>query len=246
MPNYTSFQNFLKNNTSNKISLTISEIERIIGGSLPFSAYKYPAWWSNSPTHPLMKKVLGIGWRSGNLNLKDKTISFSKDLIPNEKNIMINNNTKPIPTSKTNSTNHSNIEKICVVTACGNKKEDVPLPAWRIYKSPRIKAVYRRKGGEDMYILSAEHGLLPAEKIIKPYNRLLDPDRIQKLLPKIESTIKKYDKIIYFRAGARKLYEQCLEIACKNTGVRLESFGFGFMGEINELENKISKAKRNP
>ena len=32
-----------------------------------------------------------------------------------------------------------------------------------------------------MYILSAEHGLLP-EKVISPYNRLLDEDRVNPLL----------------------------------------------------------------
>ena len=48
----------------------------------------------------------------------------------------------------------------------------------------------------------------------------------------------------YFKAGARKLYEDCLNTACKNMGVEMESFGFGFMGGINELENRISKSKK--
>ena len=63
--------------------------------------------------------------------------------------------------------------KVSVVTACGNKKETIPLPAWQLYKSPRIKAVYNRKGDNDMFILSAEHGLIPAEKVPSPYNRLM-------------------------------------------------------------------------
>ena len=62
-------------------------------------------------------------------------------------------------------------------------------------------------------------------------------------MPKIESTIKGYEKIIYFKAGARKLYEDCLNTACKNMGVQMESFGFGFMGGINELENRINNSK---
>ena len=33
-------------------------------------------------------------------------------------------------------------EKISIVTACGNKKQEIPLPAWQLYASPRIKAVY--------------------------------------------------------------------------------------------------------
>ena len=133
--------------------------------------------------------------------------------------------------------------KVCVITACGNKKESVPLPAWKIYKSPRIKAVYKRKHDCDMYILSAEHGLLPAEKIIKPYNRLMDETRAKELLPNIESVVKNYDGVIYFKAGARKLYEECLKNACEKNNVKLISFGFGIMGGINELEDKINLVK---
>lgn len=237
MPSYALFSQHLEKSSSN--TYTFSQIEKIIGEPLPASAHKYPAWWSNSPTHSLMKEVLSIGWSSGNLNLKNKTISFFKN--PISKKVEDNVTKSMLTQNKT--IKHFNTGKICVITACGNKKEGTPLPAWRIYKSSRIKAVYKRKGKEDMYILSAEHGLLPAEKIIKPYNRLLDTHRANKLLPKIESTIKKYDKIIYFKAGARKLYEECLKTACNNMGVKIESFGFGFMGGINELENKISKAK---
>ncbi len=81
MPSYTKFSQHLEK-CSNITHCTFSEIEKIIGESLPFSAYNYPAWWSNSPTHPLMKEVLKIGWNSQNLNLKNKTISFFKNSIP--------------------------------------------------------------------------------------------------------------------------------------------------------------------
>lgn len=247
MSTYTPFLNYLKKSLD-KIDCTIPQIEQIIGKPLSASAYKYPAWWSNSPTHPLMKEILEIGWRSANINLKDKTISFYKGstILQKSKKTF----TKPEPISVSTPKEHKTIDtssqnKICVITACGNKKENIPLPAWKIYKSPRIKAVYKRASNEDMYILSAEHGLLRAEKIIKPYNRLLDKERVEKLLPEIESIIKNYDKIIYFKAGARKLYEECLSTACKKMGVEMISFGFGFMGGINELESRISKARGN-
>ncbi len=245
MSNYTPFLNHLKK-FSDKIDCTIPQIEQIIGKSLSASAHKHPAWWSNSPTHPLMKEILEIGWKSANINLKDQTISFYKDSDIQQKSKKVFTKSEPVSPSisKVHKTiNHSNQNKICVITACGNKKEIIPLPAWKIYKSPRIKAVHKRTSNEDMYILSAEHGLLPAEKIIDPYNRLLDKERVEKLLPKIESVIKKYDKIIYFKAGARKLYEECLDIACKKMGVEMISFGFGFMGGINELESRINEAK---
>jgi len=125
----------------------------------------------------------------------------------------------------------------------GNKKEKIPLPAWQLYKSPRIKAVYNRKGDVDMFILSAEFGLVPAEKIITPYNRLMDEKRCNELIPKIKEIVKNYDAIIFFKAGARKLYEQCLAKACEESGVKLISFGYGFMAGINDLPKKIEEAK---
>lgn len=134
--------------------------------------------------------------------------------------------------------------RVSVVTACGNKKEETPLPAWQLYKSPRIKAVYNRKGNHDMYILSAEHGLIPAEKVISPYNKIMDEKRCNELIPMVREVIKNYDAIIFFKAGARKLYEQCISKACYESGVKLISFGHGFMGGINDLPKKIEEAKR--
>lgn len=133
--------------------------------------------------------------------------------------------------------------KVSIVTACGNKKENIPLPAWKIYKSPRIKAVYNRKGNYDMYILSAEHGLLPSDKVIGPYNRIMDEQRCAELLPEIKKVVKDYDAIVFFKAGARGLYGKCLEQACSECGVKMISFGFGFMGGINELPDKIKIAE---
>ena len=90
--------------------------------------------------------------------------------------------------------------KYTVITACGNKKNPIPLPAWKLYKSPRIKAVYNRKGDHDMYILSAEHGLIPAEKIIEPYDRIMDNERCNELLPDVKKIVSQYDIVIFFKA----------------------------------------------
>lgn len=134
--------------------------------------------------------------------------------------------------------------KYTVITACGNKKNPIPLPAWKLYKSPRIKAVYNRKGDHDMYILSAEHGLIPAEKIIEPYDRIMDNERCNELLPDVKKIVSQYDIVIFFRAGSRKLYEECLSKACEMAGVKLISFGFGFMGGINDLPMYFSETPK--
>ena len=56
MPNYAQFEEFL-NNQNGSINLEFAEIEKIVG-KLPKSAYEYQEWWSNHPSHPLMKVIL--------------------------------------------------------------------------------------------------------------------------------------------------------------------------------------------
>ena len=135
----------------------------------------------------------------------------------------------------------TNGKKICVVTACGNKKHDVSMRAWQLYKSSRIKAVYSRKMDKDMYILSAEHGLLFSEKVVGPYNRVMDESRAEELMPYLVPIVAKYDTVIYFKAGARGIYKQCLEEACKKAGKKMVSFGYGFMGDIGSLQDIVRK-----
>ena len=108
-------------------------------------------------------------------------------------------------------------KKVCVVTACGDTKRDVPLPARRLYKPPRITVVHNRKCGCDMYILSAKHGLIPSEKVIEPYDMDLGRGRIAELLPDMVPVLKKYDKVIFFKAGAA--YDECMKAACDGGGL---------------------------
>ena len=52
--------------------------------------------------------------------------------------------------------------KIMLITACGNKKENKPIEAGKLYKSSRIRHLYRRSKELNIpfYILSAKYGLI--------------------------------------------------------------------------------------
>ena len=128
---------------------------------------------------------------------------------------------------------------MALVTACGAKKEDTPQPAGRLYKSSRIRHLYKRSKelGLPFYILSAKYGLINADSIIEPYDRIMTPERAAELLPQVKDTIKDFDLIIFYKGGARKEYRELIERACKETGTQLISFGYGNMGDIGELEN---------
>ncbi|KPV61966.1 MAG: hypothetical protein AOA65_2134 [Candidatus Bathyarchaeota archaeon BA1] len=133
--------------------------------------------------------------------------------------------------------------KILVVTACGGKQETSPCPAHRLYKSPRIKAVYKRKGDCDFCILSGKYGLLEPDRVIRPYNDVMTPEGAQRLLPQVVHMVKNYDTIIYFKAGARAAYLDCIKTACKTAGKTLITTGFAHMGAINNIPKIINFAK---
>lgn len=56
---------------------TFSEIENILGFSLPNSAHKFPAWWGNgSQRHSYA--WLDAGWRVDELSLPNNTVNFKR------------------------------------------------------------------------------------------------------------------------------------------------------------------------
>lgn len=129
--------------------------------------------------------------------------------------------------------------KKLIVTACGAKKNSEPMPAYKLYKSSRIKAVYNRRCGNDMKILSAEHGLLDAHKVIEPYERVLDEVRASELIPSVAKELERYDCVIFYKGGARKAYVSCIKGACQKAKKPLVLLGFANMGGINDLPRVI-------
>jgi hypothetical protein len=133
--------------------------------------------------------------------------------------------------------------KVLIVTVCGAKKNPRPMPAYKLYKSARIKAVYNRRSGCDMGILSAEYGLVRAHDVIEPYERLMDEKRAEELAPFVAEKLKEYDCIIFFKGGARKTYLSCIKAACKKIGRTLVALGYANMGGINDLHKVIELIK---
>jgi hypothetical protein len=60
------------------IILSFSQIESILGRSLPPSARRYRPWWANetSGTHTHARAWLGAGRRTRNVDLNARTVEF--------------------------------------------------------------------------------------------------------------------------------------------------------------------------
>ncbi|AJC71221.1 hypothetical protein X802_02825 [Thermococcus guaymasensis DSM 11113] len=139
------------------------------------------------------------------------------------------------------------MKKIAIATACGAKKEKFPQPAWRLYKSSRIRHLYKksRELGYPFYILSARYGLVPAERVLEPYDEILTPSKIQELIPIVSKTLKKFDVVVYYKGGARREYLELMSIASRIANTRLVTFGYANMGDIGKLESIIELVKKN-
>jgi hypothetical protein len=96
--------------------------------------------------------------------------------------------------------------RVMLATACGAKKEDTLQPAGKLYKSARVRHLYRRSKelGIPFYVLSAKYGLVDGDQLIGPYDAVLTPKQARELLPQVISVVKNYDVVIYYKGGARK------------------------------------------
>lgn len=81
MAKYSALGQYLSMLGVESITLPFSEIEKIIESNLPASAYKHHAYWANehSGTHTWAHVWQAAGWRSENLDLSGRSITFRRD-----------------------------------------------------------------------------------------------------------------------------------------------------------------------
>ena len=77
MGKYEPLPQFLSSRQGSHVRVSISEIEAILGFSLPRSAYQYEAWWSNNHTgHSHARSWLEAGWKTEALDLARRQVTF--------------------------------------------------------------------------------------------------------------------------------------------------------------------------
>lgn len=75
---YIALTAYLKKSGKDIVKMSFKEIESVLGDSLPESAYKYPAQWSNSDSQSLAFGWLDAGYMSQNLSIANQSIDFVK------------------------------------------------------------------------------------------------------------------------------------------------------------------------
>ena len=76
---YRALSSYLKNSNLERIKMTFSEIENIIGFSLSPSAYKNRASWANSTSQSLACSWLKVGYKTVEVNIAAMYVVFEKE-----------------------------------------------------------------------------------------------------------------------------------------------------------------------
>jgi hypothetical protein len=79
MSKYSQLGEYLKRQSSERIPMTFSEIERITGVKLPPSAHKHRPWWSNNPRNSVMTRIwLDAGYESEQVDMERRKLVFRR------------------------------------------------------------------------------------------------------------------------------------------------------------------------
>jgi hypothetical protein len=78
MSKYAPLGEFLRKQRAASIPMTFSQIERIVGTSLPKSK-RYPAWWSNNPWNNVMTQIwLDAGFETEQVDVEGRKLVFRR------------------------------------------------------------------------------------------------------------------------------------------------------------------------
>jgi hypothetical protein len=77
---YTPLENYLRDLPENQteVMLGFEQIERILNGKLPASAYEYRQWWDNKKegNHVNTRSWSNAGWKVESLDFTEKWVKF--------------------------------------------------------------------------------------------------------------------------------------------------------------------------
>ena len=78
MDKFIGIESYLFKSTENKIALSFSKIEQIIGCNLCNSAYQYKQYWHPSKTHILPNIILSTGYEIEYVDMQVQQITLVK------------------------------------------------------------------------------------------------------------------------------------------------------------------------
>jgi len=79
MSKYSPLQEHLQDLTVREWNASFADVEKLINGILPKSAYEHQAWWSNNPTgHSHARSWVEAGWKTEDVNMSARRLVFRR------------------------------------------------------------------------------------------------------------------------------------------------------------------------
>ena len=97
MGKYEPLTHYLQNQQREIWDAQFSDVESVLGFSLPRSAHEYPAWWANQePGHSQTRGWSDAGWETGQVDLAAKKVRFKRRRNPIGRKVVVEGTVKPI------------------------------------------------------------------------------------------------------------------------------------------------------
>lgn len=79
MSKYALLGRYLRDQAGEKVPMTFSQIERVLGARLPASALRHRAWWSNNPENNVAtREWLNAGYETAQVDIEGKRLVFQR------------------------------------------------------------------------------------------------------------------------------------------------------------------------
>lgn len=75
---YRLLSDYLHDSKDNRVSLTFSDIENMLGFKLPPSAYTHRAFWANTTSHSIALSWLGVGYETVEVDIEKGIVAFEQ------------------------------------------------------------------------------------------------------------------------------------------------------------------------
>lgn len=162
----------------------------------------------------------------------------------------------PYPQVEAHKTSHQLNPRILILMPCGASKAPTARAAMDLYTGPLWQTLRTHgqdvlsRDNTDLWILSAEHGLIDATEQVAPYDRMMDVERVETLTPLVDAWVdsqatkpQAYGAVLY--AGGH-LYRGLMERAVRRL-IAAKALTLGAMvvevhGQIGEQRARLAAA----
>ena len=97
MSRYDRLKAFLHQRDEQRIPMTFADIEEVLGRSLPASARRHRAWWSNNPTNNVMTNAwLEAGYRTTDVDMAGERLVFERVMDEQVQDVVDNSSLPPL------------------------------------------------------------------------------------------------------------------------------------------------------